>query len=81
MAILSAHTAHSDIVSLSKLDTVYVNMPDEYRFLFDVVNKKHAGRGVTFVPLLSDNDDASFAENLELYGGFFMGRFNEANTF
>lgn len=70
-----------DIVSLSKLDTVYVNMPKQYNFLFDVVNKKHTGRGITFAPLLDDDCDASISENLELYGGFHIGRFNEANTF
>lgn len=70
-----------EIVSLAKLDTVYVNMPDEYRFLFDIVSKKHEGRGISFVPLLAEGMEPEAAENLELYGGFFLNRFNEANTF
>ena len=72
---------NSDILSLSKLDTVYINMPEEYRFLFDIVNQKHMGRAITFAPLISGDVAVSIAENLELYGGFFMDRFNEANTF
>lgn len=70
-----------DILSFAKLDTVYINMPDEFRFLFDIVNKKQAGRGLNFAPVVSEDSDASAAENLELYGGFSMSRFNEANNF
>ncbi len=70
-----------DILSFAKLDTVYINMPDEFRFLFDVVNKKQAGRGLNFTPLVSEDSDAAATENLELYGGFSMSRFNEANNF
>ena len=72
---------NNDITSLAKIDTVYINMPDEYRSLIDVVNAKHEGRGLTFVPLLPEGSEVTFAQNLELYGGFFMGRYNEANTF
>ena len=70
-----------DILSLAKLDTVYINMPDEYKFLFDIVNQKHSGRAIAFAPLISGGVDASITENLELYGGFFMDSLNEANTF
>ena len=70
-----------EITSIAKVDTVYINMPERYRFLFDVINKKHEGRGITFAPLLTEECDASLTDHLELYGGFFMNRFNEANTF
>lgn len=70
-----------EITSIAKIDTVYVNMPKQYRFLFDVVNKKHEGRGLTFAPLLNEECDASLTDHLELYGGFFMNRYNEVNTF
>lgn len=69
------------IVSLEKLDTVYVNMPAEYGFLFSEVNKSRGDHGVTFAPLLPERTEASITENLELYGGFFLGQYNEANTF
>lgn len=69
------------IVSLAKLDTVYVNMPAEYGFLFAEVNKSRSEHGVTFAPLLTERTEASIGENLELYGGFFLGQYNEANTF
>jgi hypothetical protein len=56
-------------------------MPDEYKFLFDIVNQKHSGRAIAFAPLISGGFEASITENLELYGGFFMDSLNEANTF
>ena len=70
-----------EITSVARIDTVYVNMPERYRFLFDIINKKHEGRGLTFAPLLAEAAESSLTENLELYGGFFMNRYNEANTF
>lgn len=70
-----------ETVSLAKLDTVYINMPSEYRFLFDIVNKKHEGRGINFVPLMPEDSDSALSANLELYGGFFLNKYNEANTF
>ena len=72
---------NKSIVSLAKMDTVYVNMPSEYSFLLDIVNKKHEGRGHTFQPLVPEGTENVLSENLELYGGFFLGKFNEANTF
>lgn len=72
---------NQDITSLVKIDTVYINMPDEYHFLFDIVSKKQEGRDVAFAPLLPEGGEVTFAQDLELYGGFFTGRYNEANTF
>lgn len=72
---------NSTITSLAKLDKVYVNMPEEYGFLFDIVNKNKEQHGVSFLPLVADLPDGGFAENLELYGGFFLNQYNEANTF
>ena len=72
---------NANIVSLAKLDKVYVNLPDEYKFLFEVLNEEKADHSVSFHPLLADAAEATFVDNLELYGGFFLGQYNEANTF
>lgn len=72
---------NQSIVSLAKLDTVYVNMPNEYSYLFEVINHKRDEHGVNFAPLLPEGTEVTIAENLELYGGFFLGQYNEANTF
>ncbi len=72
---------NSEIVSLAKTDTVYVNMPDAYRGVLEAVNKSKDEHGVIFAPLLTEGTDPVLAENLELYGAFFLNRFNGANTF
>ena len=69
------------IVALAKLDKVYVNLPQQYNFLFDVINHDRAEQGVTFAPLVAEPTEITFTENLELYGGLFLDQFNEANTF
>ena len=72
---------NQSIVSLAKLDKVVVNLPAEYNFLFDMVNDDKEEHGVTFVPMMAEGEQSPFAENLELYGGFFLGQYNAANTF
>lgn len=70
-----------DITSLGKLDTVYVNLPKGFHFLFDRINQEQEEHEVTFVPVTEEEDDPSITENLELYGGFMMNRYNSANNF
>lgn len=78
---LSLIANNRTILQSAKLDTIYVNMPEEYKDVYKLVNRRSESHKVTFSPLLPDGTDAAIAENLELYGGFFAGRFNEANTF
>lgn len=73
--------SNPNIVNLARMDTVCVNMPKEYGFLFDIVAKRNEGRGIIFAPLLADGEDSVLSANLELYGGYFLNKFNEVNTF
>lgn len=70
-----------NIVSLAKLEKVYVNIPREYRFVLERANKNKDQHGVTFLPLLADARNTEITANLELYGGFYMDQYNEANIF
>ncbi len=72
---------NTSIVSLAPLETVYVNMPAEYNYLFDMINADKDDHKVTFAPLLMDGPDEKIAGNLELYGGFYVGQYNQANMF
>lgn len=63
------------------LDTVYVNMPAEYRYLFEMVNQDKEEHKVTFAPLLPEDTDEEIAENLEMFGGFYLHQNNRQNVF
>lgn len=72
---------NSDIVDANDGLSVYVNMPAEYRFLFDMANAEDNGQKVVFSPLLGEDASANICENLELYGGFHSHLYNKQNMF
>ena len=72
---------NDELVSLAGIDTVCVNMPAAYIGVLEAVNRAKAEHGVIFTPLLAEGTDPVLAENLELYGAFFLNRSNEENTF
>lgn len=71
---------NTSITAAGAPEAVYVNMPDEYAFLFDMVNEEARENGIRFLPL-TDESNALVRENLELYGGFFVNQLNKFNNF
>jgi len=71
------------ITSLGAISTVYVNMPKEYEFLYEMVNAEEKENKVSFAPLLTGAslESAVAATDLELYGGFQVKQFNKLNNF
>lgn len=72
------------IISQGSIDTVYVNMPREYEFLFDRINAEEAEHGVKFVPVLSGGAHSDYeadANELELYGGLMLKSLGRLNNF
>lgn len=69
------------ITALGAPETVYVNMPEEYNFLYEMVNQEAEENGVVFAPLFAEAPDEVIKKNLELYGGFFTRQFNGVNNF
>ena len=67
--------------SLGYPEAVYVNMPEEYNFLYDMVNIEEEDNGVRFVPLFTEEENEVIKKNLELYGGFHTKSFNGFNNF
>lgn len=68
------------IHTLGYPEAVYVNMPEEYNFLYEMVNLEEEDNGVRFVPLFEEETDV-VKKNLELYGGFFAKSYNGFNNF
>lgn len=69
------------IASLGYPEAVYVNMPEEYSFLYEMVNLEEEDNGVRFLPLISEEEVDVVKKNLELYGGLFAKTYNGFNNF
>lgn len=69
------------ITALGAPEAVYVNMPEEYNFLYDMVNMKEEDHGLRFEPLVLGETDDLVRKNLELYGGFYVNQYNGLNNF
>lgn len=67
---------NSRITALGEIDTVYVNMPSAYQFLFDMVNAEEAENKVKFLPLV-----AGGVGDLDLFGAFHVKQHHKANNF
>jgi len=70
--------ANEKITALGSIDTVYVNLPVEYHFLFDKVNAEQAENGVVFRPML---EDGATPKILEMLGGLQVKQYNKLNNF
>lgn len=69
------------IASLGYPEAVYVNMPEEYNFLYDMVNLEEEDNGVRFLPLITEEEVDVVKKNLDLYGGLFAKTYNGFNNF
>ncbi len=64
-----------------KPEAVFVNMPEQYSYLFDKVNEEKEENGIEFVSLGISGAGEKIYNNLESYGGFFTSEFNLENNF
>ena len=69
------------LTALGNLEAVYVNMPEQFSFLYDMVNQDEEENGVKFLDLGLRKEAEVIYQNLEMYGGFFAGRMNTNNNF
>ena len=78
---LEAIAANPAVTALGAPEAVYVNMPEEYNFLYDMTNLELEENGLPFLPLFSEAPAEVIKKNLELYGGFYTKQFNGFNNF
>ena len=69
------------LTSIAMPETVFVNMPDEFDFLYDMVNEEEQENKIKFVSLGIRKEKPALTEHLELYGGFAIDRFGSLNNF
>lgn len=70
--------ANTKITALGEIDTVYVNMPAEFHFLFDRVNLEQDENGVLFQPMFTGE---AAPKILEMLGGLQVKQYNKLNNF
>ena len=73
--------SNQTIINLGPPEAVYVNMPDEYYFLYEKVNLEVEDNGVRFMPMLPGEKKEIVRKNLDLYGGFYTSQYNKFNNF
>ena len=70
------------LTAVGLTDKVYVNMPREYDFIYEMANADSAESKITYAPLIApDVYEEEVAKNLELFGGFYVKQFNRINNF
>ena len=73
--------SNQNIINLGIPEAVYVNMPDEYYFLYEKVNLEVEDNGIRFMPLLVGDKKDIVRKHLDLYGGFYTKQLNQLNNF
>ena len=67
-----------------KPNKVFINMPKEFDYLFEMANNEmnKVGVEIEYKPLISDDVyDENIANSLELYGGLYSKMYNKTNCF
>lgn len=76
---LEVIASNPKITAHGAIDTVYVNLPKEYGFLFDMVNQKKKENKTVFAPMATG--DTAAMKMTELSGGFQVNQYNGINNF
>lgn len=62
-------------------EAVYVNMPSDLDFLYEMANAEKEENKIEFIPLEFNGDRDEISDNLELYGALFAPSQNRMNNF
>ncbi|MBO4666655.1 MAG: hypothetical protein J5666_00810 [Bacilli bacterium] len=73
--------SNDKIVSLGKPENIYVNLPSEFDYLFDIINEEVEDNGIKFVSAGLNKEKEEVKQNLELYGGFFLKDYKQSTNF
>ncbi len=80
--ILELLHANASLLTFGAIDTVYVNLPTQYDFLFDKINEEQTESGVRFAPALSEHDRTEGeADHLCVLGALYLKQYNKFNNF
>ena len=69
------------LTSQGEPEKVFVNLPGELGYLFEMTNEEAEENGIEFQPLEIHGDRDEITDCLELYGGLFANQYNKNNNF
>ncbi len=72
---------NAEILAFGAPESVVVNMPDKFHYLLELVNKEQAENKILFQPLLVNKANETNKNNLELFGGLYLKKYNKYNNF
>ncbi|MBQ7444716.1 MAG: hypothetical protein IJS71_02100 [Clostridia bacterium] len=73
--------ANLRLTTIAEPTCVYVNMPDEFDFVYELVNAEADENKIKFADLGIKKEKAVIKEHVELYGGLFADQFGSLNNF
>lgn len=72
---------NSNLTALGQPEMIYVNMPERFNFLYDMVNAEAKENGIRFHALGAEKNKGDITENMELFGAMYAKTFNQNNSF
>ncbi len=78
---LNLLNSNEKLVSQGEPGAIFVNMPAQLNFLFEMANAEKEENEIEFLPLDIKGTSNIIAENLDLFGGFYAASLNKNNNF
>ena len=79
--ILEFIRGNGRLTAIAQPECVYVNMPQEFKYLLDKANEEEAENKIKFTSLGLEKEKPIITEHLELYGGLVASQFGSINNF
>lgn len=79
--VLEFVRANSRLTAIAAPETVYVNLPSEFDYLYEMANAEKEENKLEFVSMGLDKEKDIIRDNLELYGALFASQYNVNNNF
>ena len=79
--ILEFIRANSRLTAIAQPECVYLNLPQEFKYLLDKTNEEEAENKIKFASLGLEKEKPIVTEHLELYGGLVATQFSALNNF
>ena len=73
--------SNEKVISMDKPENVFVNMPSEFDYLYDIINEEAEENDIKFVSAGLNKEKDEIKQNLELYGGFFTKEYKKSTNF